>query len=142
MEGIGKDEENSLVETFISVTSAPRDEALFFLECHDFQLESAIHSFYEGSSTENHDLHQGLGQEAEEEEEITAVPPSLIVSPPSASPAPATMSSKDDSKKKAAKPSSSRGGIRTLADLNRSAGTGSDSDSDGPQEYYTGGEKR
>ncbi|KAG8365379.1 hypothetical protein BUALT_Bualt18G0098600 [Buddleja alternifolia] len=41
------------------------------------------------------------------------------------------------------KPSSSRnaGGIRTLSDLNRPSGHDSDSDSDAPQEYYTGGEK-
>ncbi|KAJ0264881.1 Plant UBX domain-containing protein 4 [Hirschfeldia incana] len=49
------------------------------------------------------------------------------------------MSSKD---KKPAKPSSSRaGGIRTLSDLNRRSNPDSDSDSDAPQEYYTGGEK-
>ncbi|KAL0353254.1 UNVERIFIED_CONTAM: Plant UBX domain-containing protein 4 [Sesamum angustifolium] len=37
------------------------------------------------------------------------------------------------------KPSTSRvGGIRTLSDLNRPSGH----DSDVPQEYYTGGEKR
>ncbi|ESQ38162.1 hypothetical protein EUTSA_v10028833mg [Eutrema salsugineum] len=49
------------------------------------------------------------------------------------------MSSKD---KKPARPSSSRvGKIRTLSDLNRRSGPDSDSDSDGPQEYYTGGEK-
>ncbi|CAI9755101.1 unnamed protein product [Fraxinus pennsylvanica] len=49
------------------------------------------------------------------------------------------MSSRD---KKPSKPSSSRaGGIRTLSDLNRPSGHDSDSDSDGPQEYYTGGEK-
>ncbi|CAH8315314.1 unnamed protein product [Eruca vesicaria subsp. sativa] len=49
------------------------------------------------------------------------------------------MSSKD---KKPSKPSSGRtGGIRTLSDLNRRSGPDSDSDSDGPQEYYTGGEK-
>ncbi|GAV73207.1 UBX domain-containing protein/SEP domain-containing protein [Cephalotus follicularis] len=49
------------------------------------------------------------------------------------------MSSRD---KKPAKASSSRtGGIRTLSDLNRRSGPDSDSDSDGPQEYYTGGEK-
>ncbi|KAJ7967743.1 Plant UBX domain-containing protein [Quillaja saponaria] len=48
------------------------------------------------------------------------------------------MASRD---KKASKPSSSRaGGIRTLSDLNRPSAD-SDSDSDGPQEYYTGGEK-
>ncbi|KAL1804186.1 hypothetical protein DCAR_0729185 [Daucus carota subsp. sativus] len=44
--------------------------------------------------------------------------------------------------KKPSKPSSSRpGGIRTLSDLNRPSGPDSDSDSDAPQEYYTGGEK-
>ncbi|GLU15585.1 hypothetical protein SLE2022_320620 [Rubroshorea leprosula] len=49
------------------------------------------------------------------------------------------MASRD---KKPAKPSSSRpGGIRTLSDLNRRSAPDSDSDSDGPQEYYTGGEK-
>ncbi|KAL8130236.1 hypothetical protein V2J09_019391 [Rumex salicifolius] len=50
------------------------------------------------------------------------------------------MASKD---KKPMRPSRSRsGGIRTLADLNRRSGPDSDSDSDdGPQEYYTGGEK-
>lgn len=51
-----------------------------------------------------------------------------------------SMASRD---KKPAKPSSSRaGGIRTLSDLNRPSGPDSDSDSDDPQEYYTGGEKR
>lgn len=50
-----------------------------------------------------------------------------------------SMASRD---KKPSKPSSSRpGGIRTLSDLNRPSAD-SDSDSDGPQEYYTGGEKR
>lgn len=51
------------------------------------------------------------------------------------------MASRD---KKPAKPSSSSraGGIRTLSDLNRRSGPDSDSDSDSPQEYYTGGEKR
>lgn len=50
-----------------------------------------------------------------------------------------SMASKD---KKTSKASSSRsGGIRTLSDLNRRSAD-SDSDSDAPQEYYTGGEKR
>ncbi|KAK4789348.1 hypothetical protein SAY86_020667 [Trapa natans] len=49
------------------------------------------------------------------------------------------MTSRD---KKSAKPGGSRaGGIRTLSDLNRHSGPDSDSDSDGPPEYYTGGEK-
>ncbi|XP_076900475.1 plant UBX domain-containing protein 4-like [Bidens hawaiensis] len=51
------------------------------------------------------------------------------------------MSSRDNNKKPV-KPSTSRpGGIRTLSDLNRPSANDSDSDSDGPQEYYTGGEK-
>lgn len=50
------------------------------------------------------------------------------------------MASRDN--KKASRASSSRTGkIRTLSDLNRPSAD-SDSDSDGPQEYYTGGEKR
>lgn len=50
----------------------------------------------------------------------------------------------DSRDKKPSKPSTSRpGGIRTLSDLNRPPpGAESDSDSDAPQEYYTGGEKR
>ncbi|RDX82500.1 Plant UBX domain-containing protein 4, partial [Mucuna pruriens] len=49
------------------------------------------------------------------------------------------MASRDNNK--SSKPSSSRAGrIRTLSDLNRPSAD-SDSDSDGPQEYYTGGEK-
>ncbi|KAL6520520.1 Plant UBX domain-containing protein 4 [Orobanche hederae] len=49
------------------------------------------------------------------------------------------MSSRD---KQPSKPSSSRAGrIRTLSDLNRPAAHDTDSDSDAPQEYYTGGEK-
>ncbi|XP_009613676.1 plant UBX domain-containing protein 4 [Nicotiana tabacum] len=52
------------------------------------------------------------------------------------------MSSRD-SKKPSRQTSGSRaGGIRTLSDLNRPSGRDdSDSDSDGPQEYYAGGEK-
>ncbi|QCD77178.1 plant UBX domain-containing protein 4-like isoform X2 [Vigna unguiculata] len=49
------------------------------------------------------------------------------------------MASRDN--KKASRASSSQAGkIRTLSDLNRPSAD-SDSDSDGPQEYYTGGEK-
>ncbi|RWW04494.1 hypothetical protein GW17_00032272, partial [Ensete ventricosum] len=53
-------------------------------------------------------------------------------------PLPVAMGSRGGNKK----PLGNRPTIRTLADLNRSSGHGSDSDSDGPQEYYTGGEKR
>ncbi|PRQ31170.1 putative aspartic peptidase A1 family, SEP domain, xylanase inhibitor [Rosa chinensis] len=52
----------------------------------------------------------------------------------------ASGTSKEDNKPPAAR---TRGGIRTLSDLNRRpVKDGSDSDSDEPKEYYTGGEKR
>ncbi|KAI7729209.1 hypothetical protein M8C21_008779, partial [Ambrosia artemisiifolia] len=47
----------------------------------------------------------------------------------------------NNNKKKKASGSQSGGRIRTFADLNRSGGDGSGSESDDPQEYYTGGEK-
>ncbi|XP_040363227.1 plant UBX domain-containing protein 4 [Rosa chinensis] len=51
----------------------------------------------------------------------------------------ASGTSKEDNKPPAAR---TRGGIRTLSDLNRRpVKDGSDSDSDEPKEYYTGGEK-
>ncbi|KAK4360902.1 hypothetical protein RND71_019854 [Anisodus tanguticus] len=51
------------------------------------------------------------------------------------------MSSRDGKKPSRQTSGSRAGGIRTLSDLNRPSGHDSDSDSDGPQEYYTGGEK-
>lgn len=52
------------------------------------------------------------------------------------------MSSRDKKPSKSSSSSGRIGGIRTLSDLNRPSGHDSDSDSDAPQEYYTGGEKR
>lgn len=52
------------------------------------------------------------------------------------------MSSRDTKKPSRQTSGNRAGGIRTLSDLNRPSGHDSDSDSDGPQEYYTGGEKR
>jgi hypothetical protein len=57
------------------------------------------------------------------------------------------MSSSNGNAGKKPAPSGGRGGIRTLADINRGpagfpGAGGSGSDSDEPQEYYTGGEKR
>ena len=56
------------------------------------------------------------------------------------------MSSSNGNGGKKPAPSGGRGGIRTLADINRGpsgfpGAGGSGSDSDEPQEYYTGGEK-
>nr|GMC78651.1 plant UBX domain-containing protein 4-like [Ipomoea batatas]GMC87897.1 plant UBX domain-containing protein 4-like [Ipomoea batatas] len=48
------------------------------------------------------------------------------------------MSSRDKKPSKSSSSSGRIGGIRTLSDLNRPSGHDSDSDSDAPQEYYTG----
>ncbi|KAJ0989576.1 hypothetical protein J5N97_007932 [Dioscorea zingiberensis] len=136
MEGSGITAENeTLVDSFCAITSSSRDEARFFLESHNWTLDAAIHSFFENQ--------QDLGDplDADEEEYLAAAaaePQQPLRSPLPTPPAPiATMSGNSRDKK----PSGSRNTIRTLADLNRQSGPGSDSDSDGPQEYYTGGEK-
>lgn len=51
------------------------------------------------------------------------------------------MASKDKKPVRSTSGGRPAGGIRTLADLNRRSEPDSDSDSDTPQEYYTGGEK-
>lgn len=127
---------DNVISTFISITSASIDDALTFLSDHAFEIEPAIEAYYDHCQ-----------QEAEAAAAAAAIPnqPSIVPNPsPSVVPAAGMSSREDKNKKKAAAGSSGggRGGIRTLADLNRQSGPGSNSDSDEPQEYYTGGEKR
>ncbi|THF94417.1 hypothetical protein TEA_013468 [Camellia sinensis var. sinensis] len=145
MEKQAEEEENpnshaDLINTFCEIASASREEALFFLESHNFNLDAAVSTFLETSSSAT---------------AVATVPPSQ--SPPSSaspsrsrspSPPPALRSHPNPyslrSRHRKKKPSGSRtGGVRTLSDLNRPSTDGSGSDSDDqPQEYYTGGEKR
>ncbi|KAL7000036.1 Plant UBX domain-containing protein 4 [Sarracenia purpurea var. burkii] len=142
---------SDLISTFCEITSSTREEAIFFLESHNFDLDSAVSTFLEASSAPA-PAHQNL--------------------PPSQSPSPAPSPSPSSSPSRSRSPSplpslrlqtnrynlrsrqpmassatnkrptgSRTGGIRTLSDLNRPSRDGSDSDSDEPQEYYTGGEK-
>ncbi|KAJ6804234.1 plant UBX domain-containing protein 4-like [Iris pallida] len=142
MEGaVGKEEQETLIETFVGIASSTREEAVFFLESHNWQLDSSIHSFFEHQQPIIADQQQPL-QEQEEEEEEEIVPLPRVRQPPTVDPP--AMASREEGrntrKKKAASGASgSRPKIRTLSDLK--SGPGSDSDSDGPQEYYTGGEK-
>ncbi|ONK78990.1 uncharacterized protein A4U43_C01F1740 [Asparagus officinalis] len=132
MDSINNDDEKTLIETFISITSASREEALFFLESHNFELEPSIHSFYENSPIDQPLQDQEFEQV--EDEIPQSAPPQVEV--------PAVSERKEEKKKKTTTGgASSSGRIRTLADLNRKDDDGSDSDDDGPQEYYTGGEK-
>lgn len=131
-------EQSGLVQQFCGVTATTPEEAAFFLESCNWQLDSALHSFFENN---NNSDNPALGSQLPAEP-LPVTNPGPLPIPPRFQPAPlqppTAMAGKD---KKAAKPTASRGGIRTLSDLNRPSGSGSDSDSDGPQEYYTGGEK-
>lgn len=119
-----------LVETFCALTSTTPEEATFFLESHNFDLDSAVSTFFENSdSTQQH-------------QQLTESPsPSPTPAIFSSNPQPVSMDSRD--KKPASRKPASTSRVRTLADLNRGSDHdhGSGSDSDTPQEYYTGGEK-
>ncbi|XP_043692052.1 plant UBX domain-containing protein 4-like [Telopea speciosissima] len=138
--GIGENNNKHLVDRFCEFTSSTREEASFFLESHNWNLDSALSTF-----VENNNLSFNDEDDNNNINDLDSHPPRPLSSPSPLIPSPqfqsitAAMSSRD---KKPSKPSASRtGGIRTLSDLNRASGPGSDDDSDGPQEYYTGGEK-
>ncbi|KAG6526472.1 plant UBX domain-containing protein 4-like [Zingiber officinale] len=170
-------EKKRLVETFVGIAPATQEGALFFLESHGWNLDSAIVSFYDHQAdSQDHlrdwnlesaivsffdhqddpqghrsPLHRGQDDEDEDylptEESLSAAPPLRVTrstaaaaaSLPRATRSAATPFSRGD--QKASMPSGSRSTIRTLADFNRRADPDIDSDEDGPQEYYTGGEK-
>ena len=147
----------ALVDAFCEITSSSKQEALFFLESHQWDLDSAVSTFLDNDSAPP--------------PLVTAIPPlpSHPVNSPSPSPSPPQSHSPNYSpsqspsrsrspspipsrvpyrlRSRGKKPSANRtrDGVRTLADLNRIPDAGSDSDDDDddePQQYYTGGEKR
>ncbi|KAL4555501.1 hypothetical protein LXL04_038122 [Taraxacum kok-saghyz] len=153
---IGGDAHQEMIAAFSEITSASKEEASFFLESHNFDLDSAISTFFENAAVA-------------EEAPIAALParnpnrPSDTHSPsfsPSSSPSrsrsaspppslglqqmaggnPYNLRSRNPATDKKPSGSRSTGRIRTFADLNR-PDDDSGSDSDEPQEYYTGGEK-
>ena len=148
-----KSQRDELVNSFCEIASSSKEEALFFLESHNWDLDAAVSTFLDDNPAPT--------ASAVAQPVPTNRSPSPSQSPDyspsesrSRSPSP-TLSRPayelrsrrppgGTDKKADKKPSGSRtrGGIRTLADLNRPANDGSGSDSDEPQEYYTGGEKR
>ncbi|CAI0550936.1 unnamed protein product [Linum tenue] len=149
---------SALVDSFCEITSSTRQEAAFFLESHQWDLDAAVSTFLD-----NDNAAVAVAASSAAAASARAVPPTGGGGTPSptsrsrsrsSSPAPATMSrlpyqlrSRGEKKSKktgtaGASGSGNRGGIRTLADLNRiPGGSDSDDDDDEPQEYYTGGEK-
>ncbi|KAK3022364.1 hypothetical protein RJ639_045315 [Escallonia herrerae] len=140
-----------LIDTFTEITSASKQEALFFLESHNYDLDSAVSTFLE--TTHVPTATAATGNSISPSQSLSPSPsssPSHLRSP---SPPPPLRPSEPASYNLRSgqqplppaekKPSGSRGtgSVRTLSDLNRPARDGSGSDSDEPQEYYTGGEK-
>ncbi|XP_021273908.1 plant UBX domain-containing protein 4-like [Herrania umbratica] len=147
----------ALINSFIEITSSSKEEALFFLESHQWDLDAAVSTFLDNNSTATAAAHQPHPIAPPPSRDLNnSATPSPSDSPdysPSQSPsrsrspspvrpsrAPYQLRSRRNADKKPSGSNSARG-VRTLADLNRTPPGGSDSDSDEAQDYYTGGEK-
>ncbi|KAI4308361.1 hypothetical protein L6164_031444 [Bauhinia variegata] len=156
--GSDPDANAALVNAFCEITSSSKQEALFYLESHNFDLDAAVSTFLDSSNPNAAATDDDVvANNVDNPSRPTPSPPesnspefSPSISPSrsrSASPTPSRvpyeLRSRRNQGKDVKKPSGSRtGGIRTLADLKRPGQEDSDSDSDyEPQEYYTGGEK-
>ncbi|KAM3301507.1 plant UBX domain-containing protein 4 [Capsicum chacoense] len=127
-----------LVNTFCDITSSSKPEALFFLESHNFDLDSAVSTFFENNT---------LSAAADDADDTLAPPASAAAN--IAAERRSLSRSRSPSPPRPRNPTTSNSGagarrttgIHSFSDLNRRAVAGSGSDSDEPQEYYTGGEK-
>lgn len=152
------DQNAALINSFIEITSSSKEEALFFLESHQWDLDAAVSTFLDSNSTAA--LQQppiappvsGAGgvnnsaspSQSDSPDYSPSQSPSRSRSPSPARPArpPYALRSRRNDKKPSGSGGNNARGVRTLADLNRTPPGGSDSDSDEGQDYFTGGEKR
>lgn len=132
-----------LVNTFCEITSASKPEALFFLESHNFDLDAAVSTFFENNTFNSA---SAAAVDDGDQAPIHASAATHVAAAQGRSP---SRSRSPSPPRPRNPPTSSRGaagrrtgGIHSFSDLNRRPVTGSGSDSDEPQEYYTGGEKR
>lgn len=148
----------AFINSFIEITSSSKEEALFFLESHNWDLDAAVSTFLDNHAADALDAAAAAAAATatvarplpppDSPEFSPSQSPSRSRSPsPPASRAPYELRSRrargDAEKKVDTRASGSRTRrIRTFSDLNRPAEEDSDSDSDELQEYYTGGEKR
>ncbi|MBA0846488.1 hypothetical protein Goshw_002798 [Gossypium schwendimanii] len=151
------DQNAALINSFIEITSSSKEEALFFLESHQWDLDAAVSTFLDSNSTAA--LQQppiappvsGAGgvnnsaspSQSDSPDYSPSQSPSRSRSPSPARPArpPYALRSRRNDKKPSGSGGNNARGVRTLADLNRTPPGGSDSDSDEGQDYFTGGEK-
>ncbi|KAG8075203.1 hypothetical protein GUJ93_ZPchr0006g45894 [Zizania palustris] len=158
-------EAQSLVESFCAVTSATLDEAAFFLESHNWALDSAVRSFYDstdgdaadpapqplpppadggGAVSEEDEDYVGGGAEDQDDYDCEAAPLSAAAAVPTKRLK--RVRSARGGSGSGSGGASGKGNVRMLSDLGGGRnGEGSDEDSQDewspPPELYTGGEK-
>ncbi|KAJ0798148.1 putative UBX domain, UBA-like superfamily, SEP domain, Ubiquitin-like domain superfamily [Helianthus annuus] len=138
---------DAIIAQFSNITSASTQEATFYLESHNYDLDSALSTFFEATAADDADAgehalpvntHSPVSSSPSRSRSISP-PPSLGLQQMDGA-NPYNLRSRNTAAEKKASGSRSSGRIRTFSDLNRTGGD-SGSDSDEPQEYYTGGEK-
>ncbi|KAE9596250.1 putative UBX domain-containing protein 2/7 [Lupinus albus] len=141
------DGNGALINSFCEITSSSKQEALFFLESHNFDLDAAVSTFLDNTNILNDHATNVVPRSPDFQLSASPSPSRSRSTSPTPSRAPYPLRSRKTLAKDIKKPSGSRaGGIRTLADLKRN-GNDDDNDDDEddsdyePQEYYTGGEK-
>ena len=141
------------INSFIEITSSSKEEALFFLESHNWDLDAAVSTFLDNHVVDAIDATATATATRplpppDSPEFAPSESPSRSRSPsPPASRAPYELRSRRTRVKSEKKDDNRTSGsrtrrIRTLSNLNRPTEGDSDSNSDELQEYYTGGEKR
>ncbi|XP_071698150.1 plant UBX domain-containing protein 4-like [Rutidosis leptorrhynchoides] len=146
---------HEFITAFSDITSASKEEATFFLESHNYDLDSALSTFFETTTVAAGEHAPVPHRNPNLSDDIEVSPVSSPSRSRSASPPPSlglqqlagenpynlrSRNSGADKKASGSRSTRSTGRIRTFADLNQ-PGDESGSDSDEPNEYYTGGEK-
>lgn len=143
-------ETETLINTFCEITSSTDPhEALFYLESHNFDMETAVTTYIETNPPDPVSAAGNPQSPAESDNPSSNPSRSRTPSPDRGSqqPQPSSPYNLRSSRPKSASQAGGSGTgrrsgrIHTFSDLNRQGAQGSGSDSDNPQEYYTGGEK-
>lgn len=145
----------ALIDTFCELTGVhSKQEALFYLESHIFNLDAAVSTFLDDYNpppiAAAADNHPSPPVQSDENDALSPSNRSRSPSPPPAAQSYNLRSAgrpRTGGRRRTGGSSAGGGGIRTLSDLSRNPKEEEDDDSDtdpdfDPQEYYTGGEKR
>lgn len=130
------------VASFCDITGASPEQAAFFLEGCNWDLDNAVSSFLDEDSHGQSGPSDNVTAPRDKVEEVEEAPPSRPSNPGASLGGSSARggSSRSSGRGRNSKPSNSR--IKTFSELNRaSQDDNDDDDDDEPNEYYTGGEK-